>query len=347
MVLGLGIHLQGMGLKIGYGKPLGTFTTQQVPDAAPAREADVEFVRQVLHLPDACLRPTLIQLDKHAIRQRLQGKDETDYQAYLRQYLATSDCDLTLVEGSANPEEGAVFGLSLLEIGEILDAPILLVARYEDLLVADRVLVAKQRLGDRLLGVAINDIPTVQFETAMEILRPFLEDRGIPVFALMPENRILRSVSVEEVVEKLEAKVVCAPEHLSLADIMVEDLKIGAMDVNSAQLFFRKSTNKAVVTGSNRIDLQLAALETSTACLILTGHAYVSEEVMQRAKEYDVPILSVTKDTLTTVEIVEGCLGQVRLQGGIKVQSVREMMAERFDFNRLLAALNLRLPLPT
>jgi BioD-like phosphotransacetylase family protein len=223
-----------------------------------------------------------------------------------------------------------------------LEAPILLVMRFGSLLVVDHILMAKQRFGDRLLGVVINDIPDEQYETAIEILHPYLENQGIPVFALMPENRTLRSVSVSEIIEQLGANILCRPENIDLGKVMVEELKIGAMDVNSAQSYFRKSYNKAVITGSSRIDLQFAALETSTNCLILTGRPFISDDVAHKAMELGVPILSVNKDTLSTVSIIESCLGQVRLHEGVKVTSICDMMGKYFNFDRFLKLMDIK-----
>lgn len=345
-ILGLGIHLQARGIEIGYGKPLGTFTTKSLPESAQTLEADVEFINRILDLPQTNLCPTLLNLDKNSVKQRLLGEDTTNYTELLNQYRQIDHGELVLVEAPANTAEGAVFGLSLQEMSDCLDAPILLVMRFGALLVVDHVLVAKERLGDRLLGVVINDIPETQLETGLEIMAPYLESQGIPVLAMMPENRILRSVSVAELIEQLDATIQFRSEHISLNDLMVEEMMIGAMDVNSAQKFFRKSHSKAVITGSNRVDIQLAALETSTNCLILTGPPMVNAEILQRAAELDVPVLSVSYDTLTTVKIIEGCLGQVRLHEGIKVDCIREMMGKHFKFDRLLKLLDFKLPTP-
>jgi uncharacterized protein len=341
-ILGLTYHLQAKGFKIGYGKPIGTFTTKELPESAERTEADVEFIKQTLNLPQELLRPTLLNLDRTAIHRRLSGEDQADYSHGLEEYKKLVAGDLVLLEAPANTAEGAIFGLSLGEMAIQLDAPILLVMRFGSLLVADHVLTAKQRLGDRLLGVVINDIPDEQYETVIEILHPYLENQGIPVFALMPENRILRSVSVAEIIEQLGATILCSPENIDLGKVMVEELKIGAMDVNSAQKYFRQSFNKAVITGSSRIDLQFAALETSTNCLILTGRPYISDDVAHKAMELGVPVLAVNKDTLSTVSVIESCLGQVRLYEGVKVRSICDMMAKHFNFNRFLKLMDIR-----
>jgi BioD-like phosphotransacetylase family protein len=117
---------------------------------------------------------------------------------------------------------------------------------------------------------------------------------------------------------------------------MLESLTIGAMNVNAALEYFRQGRNMAVVTGGDRTDLQLAALETSTNCLILTGNMPPDPLILSRAEDLEIPILSVNLDTLSTVEIVNQAFGKVRVQEKIKVDRLQELMATHFDWDRLL-----------
>ncbi|MEI6428937.1 MAG: phosphotransacetylase family protein [Pseudanabaena sp. ELA607] len=339
-VLGLAFNLQAKGYAVGYGKPLGTFISRHLPDASE-QEVDVEFITKTLNLPKNLHLPTLVQLGRETIAQRLSGADTIDYQAELRKYNDYDHADLVLVESTANTAEGAIFGLSLEQMSDCLEAPILLVLRFTSLLVVDHILVAKQRFGERLLGVVINDVPEDEYELVSALLRDYLESQQIPILAITPENRTLRSISVSELIDQLGATVLCRPENIDFNKLMIEELKIGAMDVNSAQSFFSKSFNKVVITGNGRIDLQLAALETSTNCLILTGRPTVSEQVYQKAMELGVPILSVTTDTLKTVDIIESCLDQVRLHEGVKVGIIKDMMQSHFQLERLMRLLGL------
>jgi uncharacterized protein len=187
--------------------------------------------------------------------------------------------------------------------------------------------------------VVINDVGEKHFERVNTGLREFLEKHDIAVFGVLPSSTLLRSVSVAELQKKLDAEVLCRSDRL---DLMVESLTIGAMNVNSALKYFRQRHNMAVVTGGDRTDLQLAALETSTQCLILTGHIPPTKTILTRAEEMEIPILSVDLDTLTTVEIIDQAFGQVRLHEPIKVDCVCQMTAEYIDCDRLLLALGLR-----
>lgn len=334
-ILGITHQLQERGAIAAYGKPLGTYLSQ---NSAGVVEEDVRFISQALNLPAERVRSPLLCLDEETITQKLQNFDLFHPSSLLQGHFQDLEGELILLEGPGTLQEGSLFDLSVRQMAQIFDASVLLVTRFQSLLLADELLAAKQQLGDRLLGATINDIPEGDFESVKTVLQPFLEHQGIPIFGTIPRNNLLNSVSVRELTKQLKAKVLCRPDRL---DLMVESLVIGAMNVNSALEYFRKGRNMAVVTGGDRTELQLAALETSTNCLILTGHSTPQNYILQRAEDMEVPILSVDLDTLTTVEIADRAFGQVRLQESIKVQCIQDLMVEHFDIERLMSELGL------
>ena len=263
-IMGLS-HLSSLKeIAIGYGQPLASDYSED----SEIKKEDVDFLAQSLGLSANRVKPPLLKLNRHKIDCRLRGEDRQDYTQALQEYVAQIAGDLVLLEGPSNLWEGSIFNLSVPEIAESVDASILLIASYQPLLSVGSMLSAKKFLGDRLLGIVFNDIPPEEFATATETVKPYLEAQSIPVLGLIPKDRILNSVSVKEIASRLNAEVLCCPEHL---DWMVESLSIGAMNVNSALGYFRQRENMAVVTGGDRAELQMAALETSTHCLILTG----------------------------------------------------------------------------
>ncbi|NET53187.1 MAG: phosphotransacetylase family protein, partial [Merismopedia sp. SIO2A8] len=339
-ILGIGQQLIQQGLNIAYGKPLGV---DEDDASSTGQDEDVRFIAETLNLTDTQIRPTVLTLTEQTIQHYMTNPEALDYRQRLQQYLTAPTADVALLEGPGTLAEGQLFGLSLAQSADVLDAQVLLVVRYHSATVVESILEAKRQLGDRLLGILINDIPETTQEMVKTTIVPFLEARGITTFGLLPSNDVLRSVSVGELVHQLNAEVLCCPDRM---DLMVESLKIGAMNVNSALKYFRKAHNMAVVTGGDRTDLQLAALETSTHCLILTGHLPPMDTVRQRAEDLEIPVLSVDLDTLTTVEIIDQAFGQVRLHEAIKVQCVYGLMAEYFDLEQFMAALGLEPAVP-
>ncbi len=330
IVLGLAKNLQERGISIVFGKPLGNCLQEE---AKYSGDADLHFISQSLNLSGPNLRPTLALLDENSLIKRLKGEDKTDYRQSLAQYLKMDSPDLVVLEGPSTLDEGKMFDLSLPQMAEVLDARVLLVARPHSSFFLDSLLSAKERLGQRLLGVVINDTSSTDYETVSDRYQPFLEASGLSVLGILPRSALLRSVSVDELVKQLQAEVLCRSDRL---DLMVETLTVGAMSVNAAIKYFRKGTNMAVITGGDRTDLQLAALETSTHCLILTGQIRPEPLVISRAEELEIPILSVASDTLTTVEIVDQTFGKVRLHEPIKVECITQLMAEHFHFDSFL-----------
>jgi len=343
-ILGLSHLSLERDISIGYGHPLATGygkTERDYPADTLSKQTEVkevDFLTAIPHLAASQVKTPFLFLNRQTINRRLQGDNIEDYSQALQQYVDRIDADLVLLEGPNNLWEGSVFNLSVPEIAESIDASILLVARYHPLQMVGSLLTAKKFLGERLLGVVVNDVPQTEVNSTVAVVQPYLEKQGISVLGMIPQDPILNSISVREIATRLNAKVLCCEEHL---DWMVESLSIGAMNVNSALGYFRQRNNMAVVTGGDRAELQMAALETSTHCLILTGHIPPKDLIIERAISLDIPILSVDTDTLTTVEIVDGAFGKVPIREDIKVSQIQSLMKQHFDIDRLLKQLGL------
>lgn len=337
-IVGLTNLLLQQKIDIAYGKPLETCLDSST-NARTHCDNDVDFLAATLELPRERVKSPLMYLDNDTISRRLQGKDIQDYSQAIREYCDDIQGDLIILEGPGNLWEGSSFQLSVPEIAEEIEASILLISPYNSLLSVASLLAAKKFLGDRLLGVVINDIPPQEMETACSLIRTYLEQQNIPVLGMLPQDRLLNSISVREIAKRLQAEVLCRRDRLNL---MVESLSIGAMNVNSALEFFRRRENMAVVTGGDRTDLQLAALETSTHCLILTGQTPPQALIINRAEDLEVPVLSVSSDTLATVEIIDRSFGKVPIHEPIKVDRIRDLMSQHFDIDRTIDYLGLK-----
>ena len=357
VALGLARQLSQRGVPIAFGKPLATAlenpspagsssegTTQDAPLLdATLLDADVRFVGEILRLPAEHLLPSLQVLQASSAHQRLLGGDLSPGEPFaaLQRRLAQESERLVLLEAAGTLSEGLLFGLGLAQIARALQAPVVLVHGWQDSRSADALLEARQQLGDLLAGVVLNAVnPELVPQLRQEVV-PALERLQIPVFGVMPRSPLLRSVTVGELGRRLEAHTLCCHDR---SDLLVETLSIGAMNVNAAMEFFRRRRNMAVVTGADRTDIQLAALEASTQCLILTGAGEPLPQLISRAEELDVPVLKVEHDTLTTVEVIEAAFGHVRLHEAVKASYAMRLVEENCRFDPLFE--RLRLPVP-
>ena len=199
--------------------------------------------------------------------------------------------------------------------------------------VLDDALAAKMRLGDRLIGVVINEVPREDMDYVRGTVVPFLEGKGIKVYGVLPYDKYLRALSVGEIIDALDAKVLTGSH---LRERLIEHLSVGAMSVESALPRFRRQLNKAVFTGGDRTDIQAAALETSTTCLVLTGNLQPTSTIIKRAEELGVAALLVPDNTLEAVEKVEGLFGQSSLGQPEKLSRFQAMLSEHVDYAQLV-----------
>jgi BioD-like phosphotransacetylase family protein len=334
VVLGLTRQLGREGVSVVFGKPLATSAAEFPMDP------EVRFVGTTLGLADDQLLPSLRVLEQASAHARLLAADleAGDVLDDLRQRIGAEAQRLVLLEAAGTLSEGLLFGLSLVQLARGLDAQVVLVQPWSDSRSVEPLLEARQQLGDRLAGVVLNGVAPDGLAALRAEVEPALERLGLPVLGVMPRSPLLRSVTVEELVRRLDARVLCCDERL---DLLVETLSIGAMNVNSAMEFFRRRRNMAVVTGADRTDIQLAALEASTQCLILTGVGDPLPQLLSRAEELEVPVLKVDHDTLTTVEAIEAAFGHGRLHEAVKATYAIRLVEEHCHFSRLFERLRL------
>jgi BioD-like phosphotransacetylase family protein len=338
LCVGIAKRLRRNGYTLGYMKPVSSGTRL----AAGLVDEDAEFLKETFDLPDAMEDMVPIGIAPRTVEAILQGHEETDFVGRLKSAYerVSRGRDIVILEGGCNLREGYLIGLPTPEVARMLGAKALVVIKYnDDLQVLDDALTARKRLGDLLVGVVLNAIPRQRMPFVQEAAKPALEARGVPVLAVLPQERLLLSVSVGDLVEFLSGQVLCCTDKM---DELVEHLMVGAMSVDSALSYFRRKPNKAVITGGDRPDIQLAALETSTKCVILTGNLRPSPIILGRAEEVGVPMILVRQDTLTAVEIIERFFGKTRFHLEKKVSRFEEMLEDRFDFERLYDSLGLQ-----
>ncbi|MHB1413816.1 MAG: DRTGG domain-containing protein [Chloroflexota bacterium] len=315
--IGVARRLWKDGLRVGYLKP--------VAPGEPA-DGDVGVIKSVLELPQPV---TALAAEVP------QGAKPGEVAKQLRSALAevAKDSDLVLVEGGSTLATGARAGMSAPELADVLGARVLLVVRYKvDLL--DGVLMAARDMGDKLAGVVVNAVPPSQLAKVRDSLRPALEEAGVRVLGVVPQDRVLLGVTVRDLAQKLGGSIACCPDF---ADEIVERLMIGAMSVDGALVYFRKHANKAVITGGDRPDIQLAALATPTRCLILTGGFPIDPMVRARAQETRVPIIVTDLDTLNAVDATHEVFKTSRFHQKAKVGRLESLIADSTDFAALRA----------
>lgn len=336
--LALGKKFAKDGKKVGYLKPL-SFQPWRI--GKHLADEDAAFVKDVLGLSAEPweLSPVVINLE--ALKDFLKKKspDASMIDQVVKACDKISDgMDVMLYEGGGSLREGYIVGLPTPEVAKTLDAVALAIVKYRDQVrLLDDALTAQTRLGDTLAGILINRVPKDAMGFVKDEAVPYLEKRGIEVFGVMPESNTLESLTVSEVAEAIpESKILTSNYD---QDALVENLTVGAMTADAALSRFRKQSNKAVITGGDRSDIQLAALETSTTCLVLTGNLHPSSLIIKQAEDMETAVILVPQTTMEAVEALESVFGKTRLGQMAKLERFEKLLEDNIDFKKLTKAL--------
>ncbi len=338
--LALGQRLQKEGYKVGYFKPLSTQPWEPTPGRMLDEDAD--FVRRTLKLTEPSDELVGIVLTPKLAREMRCGCAERDLLTEVRAAYerVASDKDIVLLEGGASLREGVSLGLGASAVVDALDAQALVIVLYHNRVSqGDDCVAARLCLEERLLGVLVNSVPAKEQKLAEQICNPCLEKQGISVLGTLPLRRQLRAISVGEMADVLKGEFLALPEK---RDVLIEHIVVGAMSAEQALPRIRRIPgSKVVITGGDRADIQLVALETGTQCLILTGHLHPLPEVLRRAEEIGIPVLLVRENTMEAVETVERVFGKTRLGQSAKLEQFEALLEEHFDFERLYQGMGL------
>jgi predicted transcriptional regulator len=90
-----------------------------------------------------------------------------------------------------------------------------------------------------------------------------------------------------------------------------------------------------------RLARQLAALETSTSAIILTGNLKPSPLILDQAEKLGVPILLVETNTMETVEKIEQSMGKTRLGQTEKLETFQHLMEENIQLDSIYEVLEI------
>lgn len=330
--LGIGMKLQEQGLKISYFKPFG-FRKGTVK----TEDDDVLLMREVFKLPFASdvLSPVIVSgqyLTGIFLKEGGNILAKID-QAYNR---CRAGCDVMLIDGSVAPYVGFNQGLDDFSLAEHLGAAVIHIVKAEDDFEFDQSLLHLELWSCRsvsVIGCIFNNISRAQWDKTRGIYKLILEQKKVRVLGVVPRRVEIAAPTVAEFYNALHGEILAAPGQMNR---LVEEVVIGTMTIESALGYLRRAPNKALITGGDRSDMALTALETSTSVIIFTGGLYPDVRVLARAEEKGVPVILVHEDTYTTVENLHSVYRSIHPHNTEAIRIVRENIEQYVDWKAVL-----------
>jgi hypothetical protein len=338
VTMGLGLKFKKDGLRVGYIKPVGILP---IKIENILSDKDAWFIYRALELKDPISELCPVVMTQELIVKAYQkdikglmGKIEKSYKQL------SVDKDIMIVGGSGSIYSWSVLGVSGLKVIRRLNAKVVIVVKYEGEYCVDYILQAKKDLNDHFIGVIFNKVTHEYKQGVEDYIIPLLNRRGVDIIGILPHDTLVGSITVEELTEMLGGKVLCCHDKLSN---LIERFLIGAMQVDRATEYFKRTKNNAVIVGGDRADIQLSAIESGTECLVLTGELYPSEIIIARAEQKDIPIIVVRDDTYAVAKKLEKLSVRLRLRDKAKVAHGVDLVMESVNFPLLYKKLGVNI----
>ncbi len=184
--------------------------------------------------------------------------------------------------------------------------------------------------GKRLAGIVVNKVPASRIDRVASGAPKQLA--SIKLLGIVPEERSPASMSVAELANDVEGSIVSGADK---ASSIIENVMLGANNPDHGPEYYSVRANKAVIIRSERPDMQLAALESPTSCLVLAGGQPPIQMVLRRAEAKNVPIVSTKEDVKAVVARIEAALRDIRLNER-RIAALARLMEQHLDFASIM-----------
>ena len=248
--------------------------------------------------------------------------------------------DIMIMEGQRRNYDLTSVGLSNPIVCKELDAKGLLFATGESFNLIDDIFLSKEHFKKDeadLSGVIFNNVANYAVPMIKNDFGPVIKKRSdLEIMGVIPRNTKLISPMVKEVCKRLGGQVLERGTDESQIRLC-ENIFVGAMAPEAATKFFRRSNNNLIITGGDRPDLIVAALELpNTSCIVLTGNLMPRNRILAVAKEKQIPVMLVPHDTHSTSGLIRNTTGYVSAENQEKLETAKNTVKKNVDIKKLL-----------
>jgi uncharacterized protein len=239
------------------------------------------------------------------------------------------------IEGGRDLAYGISVHLDSISLAKALNCKLAIIVSGDENTILDDVIFLKRHVemaNVNLAGVIVNKVQNL--DEFQKIHLPVISGMGLRVLGVVPFQSELTYFSVQYLAERLFAKVIAGEGGLNR---VVKNILIGAW---SANVFMQhplfKKENKLVITGGDRTDMILAALESDTSGVILTNNILPPSNIISKAAERNIPLLLVFSDTYQTAKQIDSIEPLLTKEDTEKIGLLKQLVSKHVDLDALV-----------
>lgn len=238
--------------------------------------------------------------------------------------------DVLFIESGRDLASGSYLNLDPLSITKYIDGTLVIVVSGDSDCVLDDIKFIEKYMKIKDVnfgGVIINKINDLEaFEQSCV---PIIKEMGVDVIGVIPYNAQLTYFMLDFLAEKLLARVLAGEDHLRkvVKNIIIGTPSVAATDKKPLPVKPGLSEeHQLMITGGDRSDTILAALERDTAGIILTNDIVPHQNIISRANERGIPVLLVGMDTFKTAKTIDDMEALLRKEDIEKIKLLSRLI---------------------
>ncbi len=246
----------------------------------------------------------------------------------------SSDNQILFIEGGKDLAYGTSVRLDTLSLAKFTGGKLIMIIAGDECTVMDDITFIKKYvdLAEIDFSVIINKVTNL--DDFRKVYLPDIQKMGVNVLGVIPFSQELTYFPVSYLAEKLQARVLAGEGGLSQR---VKYVFVGAMAGDAAaQLPLFKKENKLAITGGDRADMIVAALESNTAGIILTNNILPPQNIIAKASDRNIPLLLVPFDTYEAAKQIDNLTPMLTKDDTGRIGLLQELITKYVDIKAVI-----------
>lgn len=367
--LGLLAALIDKGIDTAFTKPVGQ--RYAMVDDVPADE-DAILMKELFGLSDDFVDMSPVHIPRGFTKAFIRGEVVEDLAARIDiAHRNLSGHEMLLIEGTGHAGVGAVVGLSNADVAARMRAPVVIVSeggvgRPIDEIVLNQALFARR--GVPLVGAIINKVDVDADPTLPEVLEHGLALHGIDLLGILPYRPLLSYPTLSMILEQMQGDLLSSGEDM---DRHIEHVGIGSGQAR--HVLEKIGPGSLLIVQGDREDVihaAIAANETQKelnrepglldrlrsrptfgreaddpdarllAGIVFTNGRRPSDRDIEALRVAGIFSLLVDDEIYPMAKQLHNLLIKTHVQDRAKIEAIKQVVAENFDVDRLLARLD-------
>lgn len=245
----------------------------------------------------------------------------------------SSTSEALFIEGGKDLTYGASVRLDTLSLAKYTRGKLIIVVSGDEGTIVDDITFIKKYvdMADIDYGVIINKVNNLE-DFRNTYIRD-IKELGVSVLGVIPFIPDLTFVSVGYIAEKIQARIIAGESGLNRK---VRAVFVGAMSGDAAsRLPLWKKEGKAVITGGDRSDMIVAAMDKFTSGIILTNNIIPPHNLIAKASDMNIPMLLVPFDTFQAAKQLDDMVPLLTRDDTERIELLQKLIEQNVDIGQI------------